>query len=63
MSEERQEQQGKEPDSVPIAERVERVQKHIAEAEKILGDSTETAGLMERLGNLLSGLLSRGSDR
>jgi len=62
MSKERQEQK-EQPDRAGAAERVERAQQHIARAEKMLRDSTETAGLMERLGNLLSGLLSRGSDR
>ena len=61
MSEERQ--KGKEPDSVPMAERVERAQRHIARVEEILKDNAEAADVMQRLGSWIAALLSRGSDR
>ncbi|HUW45515.1 MAG TPA: hypothetical protein VMW50_06935 [Dehalococcoidia bacterium] len=63
MSEERKDQQQKQPDRAGVAERVERAQKHIARAEEYLEESAELGDMVHRLGNWVAGLLSRGSDR
>ena len=63
MSEERQEQEQRQPDRAGAAERVERAQRHIARAEEYLQESTELGDMVHRLGNWVAGLLSRGSDR
>jgi len=64
MSEERQEQEHKQPDRAGAAERVERAQRHIARAEETLQDSVELADMVHRLGNWVGALLGRkGEDR